>query len=62
MNVQPYIKLIVTTPDGLRAESKIKGSAVTTAMIDAARELEYTIMTGKRYVPAKKRSPKKGTK
>ena len=57
--MQAYIKLILTTPDGRRGETKIKGPAVNEAMIQAARELEYTVMTGVRYVPAK---PKKKAK
>ena len=57
--MQAYIKLILTSPDGRRAVTKIKGPTVNEAMIQAARELEYTIMTGVRYVPAK---PKKKAK
>jgi len=56
--MQAYIKLIVTSPDGRRGETKIKGSAVNAAMIQAARELEYTIMTGVRYVAAKPKKAK----
>lgn len=56
--MQAYIKLILTSPDGRRAETKIKGPTVNAAMLQAARELEYTIMTGVRFVPAKPKKSK----
>lgn len=53
-----YIKLILTTND-TRSESTIKSPNINDAMIEAARELEYTMMTGERWKPAKSKTKAK---
>lgn len=48
---RPYIKLIVSRPDGSRSTARIAGDNVTTPMIDAANDLIATITTGERSLP-----------
>jgi len=55
-----YLKIILSRPDGRRSESKIKDP--NPAMIDAAEEAIYTMMTGVRFKPAKKKPAKKAAK
>lgn len=52
-----YLKIILSRPDGRRSESKLKDP--NPAMIEAAEEAIYTMMTGVRFEPAK---PKKKAK
>lgn len=47
--MKSYIKVVVCS-DGIRSESTIKGPSVTKLMVEAAKELEYTMMTGERWV------------
>lgn len=50
---QPYIKLIVTRPDGSRSTARIAGrDNVTAPMIDAAGDLIATMTTGERSLPS----------
>lgn len=49
-----YIKIVMTRLDGSRSEAKIK--EVTQPMVDAVDAAIYTMMTGKRYKPAKKKA------
>lgn len=46
--MRPYIKIIVSRPDGRRSTSRIAGDGVTAPMIDAADDLLTTMLTGQR--------------
>lgn len=50
MAYKPRIKLIITTPDSTSV-SEVKAPNVTDEMFDAAWDLVYTFMTGKRRAP-----------
>jgi len=52
-----YLKIILARPDGRRSESKLKDP--NPAMIEAAEEAIYTMMTGVRFKPAKPKKAKK---
>ncbi len=54
--MRPYIKIIVSRPDGLRSTARIAGEGVTAPMIDAADDLLTTMLTGQRPLP--KRRPR----
>lgn len=52
MSYKPRIKLVVVTEDGI-SESEIKAPHVTATMYAAARELIYTMSTGKLWTHAR---------
>lgn len=49
-----YIKLIITDENG-RSETTCHAPNVTDVMLEAAGVCNYTLLTGKRYTPPKKR-------